>query len=79
MGAVASCLRTIVNAIGAFFMAIINGIGAVCKSHLLPPSDFVRVCANALVVSALVRGIVAIFDAIINCICCGKGGSRSRV
>lgn len=29
MGAVASCLKTIVGAIGAFFMAIINGIGAI--------------------------------------------------
>ena len=29
MGAVASCLRTIVSAIGAFFMAIINGIGSI--------------------------------------------------
>lgn len=75
MGAVASCLETIVNAIGAFFMAIINGIGAIrtnsptfTQRHLLTDA-----------VSALVRGIVAVFDAIISCICCGKGGGgRSR-
>ena len=73
MGAVASCLSTIVNAIGAFFMAIINGIGAIRMSFC------VRKPTNVLV-SALVRGIAAIFNAIINCICCGKGGGgRSRV
>ncbi|KAF2263467.1 hypothetical protein CC78DRAFT_534057 [Lojkania enalia] len=58
MGAVVSCVQSILRTIGNCIMAIVHAIGAAC--------------------TAVINAIVALFDIIISCLTCGRGGSRRR-
>ncbi|KAF2737556.1 hypothetical protein EJ04DRAFT_430683 [Polyplosphaeria fusca] len=58
MGAVVSCIQSILRTIGNCIMAVVHAIGAVCM--------------------AIINAIVALFDIVISCLTCGRGGSRRR-
>ncbi|KAF2116728.1 hypothetical protein BDV96DRAFT_645141 [Lophiotrema nucula] len=58
MGAVVSCIQSILRTIGNCLMAIVHAIGAAC--------------------TAVINAIVALFDIIISCVTCGRGGGRRR-